>query len=138
MATPAAFPARRPAHKRVPAHRHGHLSTAAVAVPVVLGVVYGLYSAFILSSGHGLSTAQLVLSVVSGVVLAALCFGFGRIQHVLPRELRAAGYGLLVGGAMGFLYSMTGHSVLLSSFIGAGFGAGALLATFYVFYTHED
>lgn len=80
-------------HKRVPAHRHGHLSTAAVAVPVVLGVVYGLYSAFILSSGHGLSTAQLVLSVVSGVVLAALCFGFGRIQHVLPGSSARRGTG---------------------------------------------
>lgn len=45
---------------------------------------------------------------------------------------------MLIGGAMGFLYSITGESVLLSSFIGAGFGIGALITTFYLFYTHED
>ncbi|WP_327296360.1 MULTISPECIES: hypothetical protein [unclassified Streptomyces] len=139
MATPTTLRGHRPSHRRPAAHRH--LPAAAVAVPLVLGIVYALYTAFILSSrspGHPFTTAKIVLSIVSGLVLAVLAFGFGRIQHALPREARAAGYGVLIGGAMGFLYSMTGSSVLSSSFIGAGFGIGALITTFYVFYTHED
>ncbi|WP_371791394.1 hypothetical protein OG285_16465 [Streptomyces sp. NBC_01471] len=138
MATPTTLRGHRRAHRR-PAAR-GHLPVAAVAVPVVLGIVYGLYTAFILSSSsdNAFTTAKTVLSIVSGLVLAVLAFGFGRIQHALPREARAAGYGVLIGGAMGFLYSITGESVLLSSFIGAGFGIGALITTFYLFYTHED
>ncbi|WP_406137974.1 hypothetical protein [Streptomyces sp. NBC_01089] len=136
MATPSTLHGHRAAHRRPSAHRH--LPAAAVGVPLLLGVVYGLYTAFILSSGHVFSTAKTVLSIVSGLVLAVLAFGFGRIQHSLPKEARAAGYGVLIGGAMGFLYSMTGSSVLSSSFIGAGFGIGAVIATFYLFYTHED
>ncbi|MFE2379710.1 hypothetical protein [Streptomyces sp. NPDC059398] len=140
MATPTTLRGHRsshgPSHRRPAAHRR--LPAAAVAVPLLLGVVYGLYTAFILSSGHVFSTAKTVLSIVSGLVLAVLAFVFGRIQHALPREARAAGYGVLIGGAMGFLYSMTGSSVLSSSFIGAGFGIGALLTTFYLFYTHEE
>ncbi|WP_328318629.1 hypothetical protein [Streptomyces sp. NBC_00388] len=136
MATPTTLHGHRPSHRRPPAR--GHLPAPAVAVPVLLGVVYGLYTAFLLSSGQVFSTAKTVLSVVSGLVLAALAFGFGRIQHTLPKEARAAGYGVLIGGAMGFLYSMTGSSVLSSSFIGAGFGIGALVTTFYLFYTHEE
>ncbi|WP_405778621.1 hypothetical protein [Streptomyces sp. NBC_00859] len=136
MATPTTVRGHRPAGRKPAAH--GHLPVAALATPLVLGVVYGLYTAFILSSGHVFSTAKVVLSVVSGLVLALLAFGFGRIQHALPKEARAAGYGLLIGGAMGFLYSMTGASVLTSAFIGAGFGIGALVTTFYLFYTHEE
>ncbi|WP_328537703.1 hypothetical protein [Streptomyces sp. NBC_00344] len=124
-------------HAAVPAPRRQHLSTAAWALPVGLGVAYGFYAAYIQSSGHGLSTAQLVVSLVSGIALAALAFGLGRIQHRMSRELRSAAYGVLFGGAMGFLYSMTGESVLLSSFIGAGLGAGMLITVFYLLYTHE-
>lgn len=128
------------AHTRVPARHQHHqrLSAAAWALPLTLGIVYGLYAAFIQDSGHGFSTAKLVVSLVSGLAVAVLAFGLGRIQHSLPREGRAAAFGVLFGGAMGFLYSMTGAGVLVSSFIGAGLGAGMLLTAFYLFYMRED
>jgi hypothetical protein len=125
------------AHTTFPADKHRHLSTLSWALPLGFGIVYGGYAAFIENSGRGLSAGQIVVSVVSGVAVAVLAFLLGRFQDVLSRELRAVAYGVLFGGAMGFLYSLTGESVLLSSFIGLGLGAGMLLAAFYVFYTHE-
>lgn len=66
-----------------------------------------------------------------------LCFGLGRIQNRLPRELRAAAYGVLTGGSIGFLYSLSGASVLSASVLGLILGAGGLLASYYYFYTRE-
>ncbi|MEV6793675.1 hypothetical protein AB0M87_17100 [Streptomyces sp. NPDC051320] len=106
-------------------------------LPLIFGLFFGLYSAYIENFGS-LSTGEIVLSVVFGVAVAVLTFVFGRVQYALPRELRAAGYGVLFGGIIGFTYSLTGHSVLLSSFIGFFLGAGMLLAAFYLIYTHED
>ncbi|MFJ4480361.1 hypothetical protein [Streptomyces xanthochromogenes] len=116
------------------------LGRAAIAVPVVLGVAYGIWAAGIQrNGGNGVITwGQVVLGVVSGVVLIALGIGLLRIQSALPREIRAAAYGTLFGCAMGFLYSLSDHSVLRSSGIGAAFGAGMFLTAFYVFYTHEN
>ncbi|MFE1346264.1 hypothetical protein ACFW57_16965, partial [Streptomyces sp. NPDC058757] len=58
--------------------------------------------------------------------------------HVLPRELRAVAWGALAGGATGFLYSLSGASVLSASMIGLLMGIGVGAGAFYLFYTHED
>ncbi|MFE4856228.1 hypothetical protein [Streptomyces sp. NPDC056670] len=126
-----------PVRSRPTAH---HPSRAAVAVPVVLGVAYGIWAAGIQrNGGNGVITwGQVILGVVAGGLLIALGLGLLRIQSALPREIRAAAYGALFGCAMGFLYSLSDHSVLRSAGIGAAFGAGMLLTAFYVFYTHEN
>ncbi|MFF4181861.1 hypothetical protein ACFYZ9_01610 [Streptomyces sp. NPDC001691] len=124
-----------PAPSRRTAH---HPSRALLAVPVVLGVAYGIYAAVIQRGGGALTGGQIVLGVVSGLVLMALGMGLLSIQSALPRELRAAAYGTLFGSGMGFLYSLAGHSVFRSSGIGAIFGGAMFLVSFYVFYTHED
>ncbi|MCT9092737.1 hypothetical protein N4G70_28280 [Streptomyces sp. ASQP_92] len=132
MATHASVPV---TSRRAAPHR---LSRAVLATPVVLGVVYGLYAAQIQRGGGVLTGGQIVLGVVSGVAVMVLGLCLLRFQSALPRELRAAAYGTLFGGAMGFLYSLADHSVLRSSGIGAVFGGGMFLVAFYVFYTHED
>ena len=66
-----------------------------------------------------------------------LCFALGRIQHSLPRELRAAAYGALTACAIGFLVSLTDTSVLRSTALGRAVGAGVLVVSFYLFYTRE-
>ena len=108
-----------------------------MAVPLFVGVAYGAYVSFIARGGGGASFGQLALALISGVVMAALVFGLVRVQNSLPRELRAGAWGVLVGGSLGFLYSLTGHSVLLSAGIGLAIGAGTVIATFYVYYTRE-
>ncbi|NUK10457.1 hypothetical protein HRW18_21215 [Streptomyces lunaelactis] len=122
------------AHAAVPARHHGSLSWA---LPVTLGVAYGIYVVAIDRGAKGFTSGQFVLGVVSGLVLAALAFALGRIQQALPRELRSAAYAALCGVAIGFLYSLTGESVLKSAGMGVIFAAVMFAASFYVFYTRE-
>lgn len=129
------------AHASVPATSHRtvhHLSRAVLAVPVVLGVAYGLYVFADQRGGGAVTGGDIVLGIVSGLAVMALGIGLLSIQSALPRELRAAAYGTLFGAAMGFLYSLSDHSVFRSSGMGAIFGGAMFLASFYVFYTHED
>ncbi|MFE3180399.1 hypothetical protein ACFXKR_05765 [Streptomyces violascens] len=133
------------AHASVPATSHRanrrtapHLSRAVLAIPVVLGVMYGLYTFANQRGGGAITGGQIVLGIVSGLAVIGLGIGLLGIQSALPRELRAAAYGTLFGAAMGFLYSLSDHSVLKSSGMGAIFGGVMFLVSFYWFYTHED
>ncbi|MEU8696485.1 hypothetical protein AB0C61_02175 [Streptomyces sp. NPDC048680] len=118
--------------------RARHHSTLSWALPVTLGVILGWYATSIVRGGGVLTGGQLALGLISGAVLAALCFGLGRMQKRLPAVPAAAAYGALFGGSIGFLYSLSGKSVLAASVLGLLTGVGMLLAAFYVFYTHKD
>lgn len=120
---------------RTRARRH---STASWAVPVTLGVILGCYATAIVRDGGVLTGTRLALGLVSGAVLAALCFGLGRVQKRLPTGIKAAAYGALTGGSIGFLSSLTGRSVLSATLYGVLTGAGMLVAAFYFFYTREE
>ncbi|MDH2390947.1 hypothetical protein QCN29_19560 [Streptomyces sp. HNM0663] len=124
------------AHAATPTRRHhGYLGWA---LPLVLGISYGAYAAFIARDGGPGSVGQAVLAVVSGAVMAVLAFLLGRYQKSLPRELRALCYGALSAAAIGFLVSLTGESsVLRSTGLGVSVGAGVTVVAFYLFYTHE-
>lgn len=123
------------AHAAVPARHHGSLGWA---MPVCLGLAYGTYVLFIRHAWGDVTWGDVLYAFVAGVILAALAFVLGRTQHLLPRELRAGAYGALCGVAIGFLYSLTGESVLSSVGIGAIFGAVMLAVSFYLFYMRED
>ncbi|GAA3373478.1 hypothetical protein GCM10020367_33540 [Streptomyces sannanensis] len=133
MGAHAALPAARA--RRAPA-----ISTASWAVPLTIGVLYGFYVAFIarVTSGGHITTGKAVLGIVSGLVMAVLCFLLGRYQRSMKREMRAVAYGALCGVSTGFLFSLTGHSVLRSSSMGFVLGLGLFLVMFYYFYTHEE
>ncbi|MFH8881788.1 hypothetical protein [Streptomyces californicus] len=134
MVTHAAMPGRRGGGAHARARHHGRL---AWALPLVLGVIYGFYAAFIRRDGGPSTGGQVLLGLVSGGALAALCFALGRIQHSLPRELRAAAYGALTASAIGFLVSLTDTSVLRSTVLGLAVGAGVLCVSYYAFYARE-
>ncbi|MFF1416239.1 hypothetical protein [Streptomyces sp. NPDC058280] len=108
-----------------------------MGLAVLLGLIYGAYAAFIARGGGAATYGQLALGLISAAAMAVLIYGLVQMGRMLPRELRAGAWGLLVGGSMGFLYSLTGHSVMLSSGIGLAIGAGAIIVTFYVFYTRD-
>ncbi|MGW0789811.1 hypothetical protein ACWD04_16495 [Streptomyces sp. NPDC002911] len=136
MATHATMPMRRRTHARTPARRgHGAL---AWAVPLVLGVILGFWAFFIKRDGGATTGGQIWLGVVSGVVFAALCYALVRVRWALPRELRATAFGVLTGGAVGFLSSLNGRSVLTSSGIGLAVGAATFCVMFYAYYTREE
>ncbi|MEU1210928.1 hypothetical protein ABZ424_00355 [Streptomyces sp. NPDC005790] len=138
MATHATMPMRRRTHARTPARReHGH-SALVWAVPLVLGVILGFWAFFIRRDGGATTGGQIWLGVVSGVVFAALCYALARFRWALSPGLRATAFGVLTGGAVGFLSSLNGRSVLMSSFIGLVVGAGMLCSLFYLFHTHDD
>ncbi|MFG2671773.1 hypothetical protein [Streptomyces sp. NPDC048445] len=118
--------------------RAQHPSTTSWALPVTLGVVLGWYATSIVRGGGVLTGGQLALGLISGAVLAVLCFGLGRVQKRLPVELAAAAYGVLFGGSIGFLYSLSGKSVLAASVLGLLTGAAMLAASFYAFYTRRN
>lgn len=104
MAAHAAMPHRR----RRSSERQHH--SPAWALPVILGVVLGIWAAFIKrAENDGVATGgQWILGVITAVVLAALFFALMRVQHALPRELRALAYGALSGATVGFLTSLAG------------------------------
>lgn len=134
MATHAAMP-----HRRRRSHGPRHHSPLAWALPITLGLTFGIWAAVIkrVDEGGVATGGQWVLGVITALVLAALAFGLGRVQHRLPRELRALAYGALTAVTIGFLTSLPGGSVLRAAGIGVAVGAGVGLAVFYFYYTRE-
>ncbi|WP_434592847.1 hypothetical protein [Streptomyces sp. A5-4] len=114
-----------------------HRLSAALGVPLVLGVLYGIYVAFMARGGSTLTGWNVLLGVLCGLIATALGALLVRNGGALKRELRAGAYGALFGVAMGFLHSLGGTSVLWSVTVGAALGAAVAAASFYVFYTRE-
>ncbi|MFE3145318.1 MULTISPECIES: hypothetical protein [unclassified Streptomyces] len=135
MSTHAAMPTRGRTRSR--AHARGH-SALSWAIPVTLGAAYGLYASFILRNNGASGFRQFWYGLITAVVLAALCFVLGRIQHRMLPLVRAAAYGALTAAAIGLLVGLTDSSVLRSSALGLAVGLGMFITTFYIYYTHED
>ncbi|MET9447374.1 hypothetical protein [Streptomyces cinerochromogenes] len=124
---------------------------ARLAVPVVLGLVYGYWVAANNRSGGGITGWNLVLGFASAVVFAVLCAALLMLGPRMRREVHALLWSAFVGCAFGFLYSQSGSFM---STQGAGQGAHddvvrsvlmSLLVSaitfavfFYRYYTRED
>ncbi|MEV6319072.1 hypothetical protein [Streptomyces sp. NPDC051776] len=124
--------------KFAPALPAGRRHTRAyVGVPLLLGICYGLYAAFLTSNNGASNTRIMVESFVGGAVVAVLCFAVGAVQSRLSRELRGAAYGVLFGTAMGYLLALSDETWLKAAFLGLFLGMGMGVTAFYVRYTHE-
>lgn len=124
------------AHAAVPARRHVNLHGA--VLPAVLGIAYGLYASTVSRHGGALTWGQFWLGLVSAILLGGGVYALRTYGRALPREARAGAWGVLAGGAIGFLFSLSGASVLSASVLGLIVGAGVAAAMFYLYYTHED
>ncbi|MER6911379.1 hypothetical protein ABT354_06875 [Streptomyces sp. NPDC000594] len=124
-------------HATVPVRRHVTTTRRSWAIPLALGALFGFYAGFLRRTGEAVGWGDVLYGVVAGLIFTVLAYGLGRIQHSLPRELRAFAYAALCGVAIGFLHSLTGESILRSVGMGLMFAAAMLVVSFYVFYTHE-
>ncbi|MFF2775086.1 hypothetical protein ACFVU3_09270 [Streptomyces sp. NPDC058052] len=124
------------AHAAVPARRPVNLHGA--VLPAVLGIAYGLYTSTVSRHGGALTWGQLWLGIVSALVLGGGVYALRTYGRALPREARAGAWGVLGGCAVGFIFSLSGASVLSASVLGLIVGVGVGAAMFYLFYTHED
>lgn len=121
----------------VPRVRGGSHVTGIATVSVVLGLVYGLWSAQIARDAGPITTGNVMLGVVAGILFAVLFMGLWKAAPRLPRELRAAAWAGFAGISFGYLYSLTGATVLRSVFMAFAVVAGVFAATFYRYYTRE-
>ncbi|MFB7372655.1 hypothetical protein ACFC0D_22720 [Streptomyces sp. NPDC056222] len=124
------------AHAAVPTRRH--LSTHGWGLPVTLGFAYGFWAAAIQRSGGIITWNQVGIGLASGIVLAGAVYALRQWGHTLPVELRAAAWAVLAGCAVGFLFSLSDNSVLSGAVLGLVSAAVTGVASFYLFYTHED
>ncbi|MFD3522572.1 hypothetical protein [Streptomyces sp. NPDC058653] len=122
---------------RFPGGGRPHIPLHVVAVPVTLGIVYGIWAPFIQRRGDPLNALQITLGVVSGLSVALLVFVLLRLPKTLATEIRAGAYGVVAGMSIGFLYSLSYASVLRSSGIGLTVGIVTAIAAFYYFHTRE-
>lgn len=107
---------------------------SAWVIPVVLGVVYGLYALWLDSNSPQPTPTAALLGLIAAIVMGALCYAVGRAQPRMSAEARGIVYGLLFGVGMGFLVSLTNDSVLRSTAIALASGAGMGICACYISY----
>ncbi|MER7175331.1 hypothetical protein [Streptomyces mesophilus] len=116
----------------------GELSGWAVKLTPALALVYGYWAAAIQRSGGPITAGNVWLGIIATVAFAVVLLAVIRLAPRLPREARALTWGAFAGIAFGYLYSLTGESVLRSAGNAGLFGAAVACAAFYRFYTSED
>jgi chromate transport protein ChrA len=111
---------------------------AKVAVPVVLGLVYGYWAAANRRDAGPITGWNLLFGFLTALVFAVLFAAVWQLAPRLRREQHALSWFVFTGCSIGFLYSQTGESVLKSSGVGLVVGAGVLVMLFYRYYSRED
>ncbi|MFJ7075389.1 hypothetical protein [Streptomyces sp. NPDC098781] len=111
---------------------------ASVAVPLVLGLIYGYWAAANRRSGGEITGWNLLFGFLTALAFIVAYVGVRALGPHMRRELHAVVWAAFVGGSFGFLYSQTDASVLRSSLMGLAVGAAWFVVMFYRYYTHED
>jgi hypothetical protein len=106
-------------------------------VPLLLGVAVGLYAVFLEHTQGAPAGRAWLVGLITCAVTAVICYAVGRVQDGLMREVRAATYGAVFGGAMGYLLSLSGWTILKASLVGLVLGMSMVVVSFYLFYTHQ-
>ncbi|WEO96338.1 hypothetical protein A6P39_021170 [Streptomyces sp. FXJ1.172] len=114
-------------------HRVAH-----IAVPVVLGLVYGYWAAANNRAGGAITGWNLLLGFVSALVFAVASMALLTLAPRMPREVHALLWTAFVGCAFGFIYSQTGTSVWRAALMSLLIAAVTFAVFFYRYYTHED
>ncbi|MFJ7258701.1 hypothetical protein ACIQV2_00800 [Streptomyces globosus] len=130
-----AAPATQRHHRRPASH---HLSPGMLAGPLLLGLVYGIYAAFMNRQTGPVTVANVFYGILCGALFAAIMFTLARVGPRMAKEARAAAYAAFGGIAVGYLYSMTGDSFLRSAWVGLATGIGVGVVAYYRYYQRES
>ncbi|MBT2407967.1 MULTISPECIES: hypothetical protein [unclassified Streptomyces] len=125
-------------HRQMAAPDMKHLSRSAFTGPLLLGLVYGVWAAFIKRQTGPVDAGNVFYGILCGFLFAACLFALARVGPMLAREAHATAYGVFAGIAAGYLHSLTNQSVLRATTVGLAVGVGVGLLAFYRYYTHED
>ncbi|NEB74981.1 hypothetical protein G3I40_06995 [Streptomyces sp. SID14478] len=117
------------------------VTTLGKVLPVVAGAVYGFWAANIQRFGQEVTGGNIALGFVSGIVVAALCFG---IHQWCTRQgsrhigVRALVWGAFAGIAVGFLQSLANSTVLWNIVLGAIVAGSTFVAVYYRYYSSSE
>ncbi|MER5178727.1 hypothetical protein ABT009_10200 [Streptomyces sp. NPDC002896] len=112
-------------------------TTAAWAVPVVLGFVYGIWACTIQRDTGPVTVGNVFFGILTGVLVAAITYALHSAGPRMRRETRALTWAAFAGIAIGYLFSLTGASVLWSTVLALCVAAGVFAAAFYHYYSNE-
>ncbi|MGD3110182.1 hypothetical protein [Streptomyces sp. YGL11-2] len=114
-----------------------HRTPLSVTLPVIAALGLGCYTIW-LDHTSGASGGQAALrGLIAAVVSGALGVTLVHFGPTMITETRALAYAALFGTSMGWLYSVSGPSVLKSSAWGVVMFAVMLVVSLYVFRTHR-
>ncbi|WP_447038409.1 hypothetical protein [Streptomyces sp. DSM 118878] len=113
-------------------------ATSAWALPLLLGIAYGFWTATNRIHGGPVTAGKVLLGVVSGLVLAVLVMALHRVGKKLPVGLRALSWAVLAGVSLGFLYNQSGKGVLACAVVSLAVAAGTFVMTYYRFCAAGD
>ncbi|MGW6884445.1 hypothetical protein ACWGEU_29775 [Streptomyces goshikiensis] len=114
-----------------------HVNAFSFAGPLVLGLFYGLWTAFLERDKGPVTAGNVFYGILCGVIFAACLFGLDRMGARMLAELRAAAYGAFAAIAMGYLYSLSGQSIFRSVVIALAVGLAVGAGAFYRFHMRE-
>ncbi|GGS86636.1 hypothetical protein [Streptomyces chromofuscus] len=136
---PYGEPATRPGTTRTPdifsprTHAIAHW-----AVPVGLGLVYGYWAAANLRDAGPITGWNVLFGFVAALAFVLVYAAVREAAKRLPPVGHAMAWAAFAGVAFGFLYSLTGYSVLRCAVMSAVIAAAFFVVLFYWYYTHED
>ncbi|MFH8567225.1 hypothetical protein [Streptomyces sp. NPDC017993] len=121
-------PAGPPAGRRLP---------ATVVLPVLAALGFGCYTIWIDHTSGAKGAQAALLGLIAAVVSGALGLVLVHFQSSMITDTRALAYAALFGCAMGWLYSLSGPSVLKSVGWGLIMGGVMFVVSLYVFRSHR-
>ncbi|MFD8518572.1 hypothetical protein ACFV2D_00905 [Streptomyces capillispiralis] len=111
---------------------------AKVAVPVLIGLVYGYWAAANRRDAGPVTGWNLLFGFLTALAFALVFMALLALAPKLRREMHAVLWAAFSGIAVGFLFNQSDGSVLRSTALGLVVAAGVFAMMFYRFYTHED
>ncbi|MEV7415971.1 hypothetical protein [Streptomyces sp. NPDC089919] len=109
----------------------------ALALPLVLGLLYGVYAAFMKRDQSAVTVGNVFYGILCGAVFAVLLFGLRQMGRGIPQELRAAAWGAFAGIAIGYLYSMVGFSLWRTVVVALAVAVPTTVYFMYRYHTRE-